>query len=105
MTLRDREWEERERSYHDIAIAELNSLVRKHNALAPYAVRRPYYTRDTELAKAYENCAEEIVRGVEQGSEDVVCSENKWMSVDDTVFSSIWARVLHWLRSWFTREQ
>ncbi|KAG6378585.1 hypothetical protein JVT61DRAFT_12851 [Boletus reticuloceps] len=30
-SLRDREWEERERSYHDTAIAELNSLVRKYN--------------------------------------------------------------------------
>lgn len=37
-SLRDREWEERERTYYDTAIAELNSLVRKYNAIAPYAV-------------------------------------------------------------------
>ncbi|KAG1719806.1 hypothetical protein EDB19DRAFT_2030144 [Suillus lakei] len=43
-SLRDREWEEQERSYHVTAVAELNSLVGKYNALAPYSVRRPYYS-------------------------------------------------------------
>lgn len=64
-TVRDREWEDRERSYHDAAIAELNSLVRKYNATASYAVRRPYYTREVELGKAYEDCGEEILRAIE----------------------------------------
>ncbi|KAL4081508.1 hypothetical protein V8B97DRAFT_1863572 [Scleroderma yunnanense] len=66
MAMRDREWEDRERSYHDTAIAELNSLVRKYNAMAPYAVRRPYYTREVELDKTYEECGEEILRAVEE---------------------------------------
>src|ERR1700761_5152419 len=43
--LRDGEWETRERAYHDSALAEVNSLVRKYNGLAPYAVRRAYYVR------------------------------------------------------------
>ncbi|EGO02284.1 hypothetical protein SERLA73DRAFT_178144 [Serpula lacrymans var. lacrymans S7.3] len=63
-SLRDDEWEERERSYHDTAITELNSLVRKYNGLAPYAVRRPYYERSAELAKVYEECGEDILRGI-----------------------------------------
>ncbi|KAI9434410.1 hypothetical protein F5148DRAFT_83597 [Russula earlei] len=33
--LRDREWEARERAYHESALRELNLLVRKYNALAP----------------------------------------------------------------------
>lgn len=64
--MRDGEWEDRERAYHDSAIAELNSLVRKYNAMAPYAVRRPYYTRDLELDKAYEVCGEDILRAIEE---------------------------------------
>jgi DnaJ family protein C protein 28 len=60
--LRDGEWEARERAYHESALAELNALVRKYNALAPYAVRRAYYVRDVELDRAYEEGAEDIMR-------------------------------------------
>ncbi|TCD61363.1 hypothetical protein EIP91_008553 [Steccherinum ochraceum] len=62
--LQDAEWEARERAYHDSAIDELNSLVRKYNGLAPYAVRRPYYLRSAELEKAYRDSAEDILRGI-----------------------------------------
>ncbi|KAG1755395.1 hypothetical protein EDB19DRAFT_1867592 [Suillus lakei] len=65
-SLRDREWEERERAYHDTAVAELNSLVRKYNALAPYSVRRPYYSREAELAKAYQDCGDDILLGISE---------------------------------------
>ncbi|TFY67900.1 hypothetical protein EVG20_g3764 [Dentipellis fragilis] len=62
--LRDAEWEERERAYHDTAVEELNSLVRKYNAMAPYAVRRPYYMRSVELDKAYQDAGYEILQGL-----------------------------------------
>lgn len=68
-SLRDREWEERECSYHDTAVAELNSLVRKYNALAPYSVRRPYYSREAELAKAYQDCGDDILREISERRE------------------------------------
>ena len=60
--LRDREWEAREWAFHESALAELNALVRKYNALAPYAVRRAYYVRDDELDRAYEESAEDIIQ-------------------------------------------
>lgn len=60
--LRDREWEAREKAYHESALAEVNSLVRKYNALAPYVVRRAYYVLDVELDRAYEEGAEDIIR-------------------------------------------
>ena len=47
--LRDSDWETRERAYHDTAIEEINSLVRKYNGMAPYSVRKPYYMRVAEL--------------------------------------------------------
>jgi len=63
--LRDAEWEERERAYHDSAVGEVNELVRKYNALAPYAVRKPYYSRTTELERVYEESGEDILKGIE----------------------------------------
>jgi DnaJ family protein C protein 28 len=64
--LRDPDWVRREQSYHDVAIAELNDLVRKHNVLAPYAVRRRYYERAVEIEKMYEISAGDILKGIEK---------------------------------------
>lgn len=64
--LRDDAWTAREKAYHDEAVNELNALVRKYNGLAPYAVRRPYYMREAELAKAYERAGEEIINGLKE---------------------------------------
>jgi len=60
MDLRDPEWEERERSYHEAALDEVNSLVRKHNAMAPYIARRALYTLNSELERTYKESAQEI---------------------------------------------
>ncbi|KAI6130270.1 hypothetical protein EDD16DRAFT_1700785 [Pisolithus croceorrhizus] len=110
-TMRDREWENRECSYHNTAIAELNSLVRKYNAMAPYAVRRPYYVREVELERAYADCREEILRAMREKKEKtsgypVSISKAKPVpSVDGPVDpgSSFWlpALILQWVeRLW-----
>ncbi|KZT60852.1 hypothetical protein CALCODRAFT_492128 [Calocera cornea HHB12733] len=59
---RDSEWEQRESGYHTTAIDELNGLVRKYNALAPYAVRRTYLTKEAELARVFERSGEMIAK-------------------------------------------
>ena len=59
-TLRDPVWEEQERSYHEAALSEVNSLVRKYNAVAPYIARRALYTRNVELERLYKESAKEI---------------------------------------------
>ncbi|KAG5219677.1 DUF1992 domain-containing protein [Salix suchowensis] len=64
--LRDDNWEKRELNYHTAAIAEINALVRKYNTVAPYAVRRPFYTREAELDRAYEESGEDILQGLEE---------------------------------------
>ncbi|KAI0638567.1 hypothetical protein C8Q77DRAFT_1048551 [Trametes polyzona] len=71
VAMRDPEWEERERGYHDTALNEINSLVRKYNGLAPYAVRRPYYMRSVELEKVYKEAGEDILRGLEERANGV----------------------------------
>ena len=84
-SLRDAEWETRERAYHDSALAEVNSLVRKYNALAPYAVRRVYYVREVELTKIYHESGEEILREIEgrlRGSGARGKSDD-WLGEDD----------------------
>ncbi|TFK92871.1 hypothetical protein K466DRAFT_581551 [Polyporus arcularius HHB13444] len=65
-SMRDPDWENKERAYHEKAVEELNSLVRKYNGLAPYAVRRAYYMRAAELDKMYKEAGEEILRGLEE---------------------------------------
>lgn len=62
--LRDAEWENRERSYHEAVVEEVNGLVRNYNGLAPYAVRRSYYLRDVEVGKLYDECAEDIFKAI-----------------------------------------
>ncbi len=64
--LRDDNWEKREFNYHTAAIAEINALVRKYNTVAPYAVRRPLYTREVELERAYKDSGEDILQGLEE---------------------------------------
>jgi len=84
--LRDPEWVERERSYHEVAIAELNSLVRKYNGLAPYVVRRPYYySREVEIERMYEACAEDVMRELQERFRDsVLISQTTGLPVDST---------------------
>ncbi len=68
--LQDEEWFCRERSHHQAALEEVNSLVRKYNTLAPYAVRRPYYMLEMEVGRLFEECTEEIFSELKK-TEDV----------------------------------
>ncbi|KIP06161.1 hypothetical protein PHLGIDRAFT_30604 [Phlebiopsis gigantea 11061_1 CR5-6] len=64
IAFRDVEWEARERGYHNTAIEEVNSLVRKYNGMSPYAVRRGHYALNVELERAYRESAEDILEGI-----------------------------------------
>lgn len=59
--VRDNAWMQRQQAYHDAAMKDVNDTVRKYNAIAPYAVRRPYYDRQKEVERLYEACAEDIL--------------------------------------------
>ncbi|KAJ7280347.1 hypothetical protein C8J57DRAFT_1302347 [Mycena rebaudengoi] len=59
---RDPAWARHERSYHEAALAEVNELVRRYNAVAPYPVRRTAYQLEQELARVYELGGAEILR-------------------------------------------
>ncbi len=111
--LRDSEWETRERAYHDTAIDEINSLVRKYNGMAPYSVRRPYYMRVAELEKAYRDSGEDILHGLAKRME---ASQTRGLagvtdSDDDIVTPQsglgqnwgppgIWGTIRQWISGW-----
>ncbi|KAJ3721158.1 hypothetical protein EV361DRAFT_848463 [Lentinula raphanica] len=73
---RDPEWEENERGYHDVAIDEINALVRKYNGVAPYAVRRAYYMRSVEIERLYDECAEDVLKGLKERVEGSTSTGN-----------------------------
>ncbi|KAI0371625.1 hypothetical protein BV20DRAFT_941826 [Pilatotrama ljubarskyi] len=83
IAMRDPEWEARERSYHDTALEELNSLVRKYNGLAPYAVRRPYYMRNAELERVYREAAEDILAGLQERAKGIRPRRPAYAMTDD----------------------
>ncbi|KAJ7186754.1 hypothetical protein C8R46DRAFT_1057942 [Mycena filopes] len=61
---RDPAWATREASYHAAALLEVNERVRKYNAMAPYAVRRTFYTLEAELAGVYARAEEDVAQAV-----------------------------------------
>ena len=61
---RDSEWIVKEKSYHDTSISKLNALVWNYNGVAPYAVRRAYYTREVEIENLYKDCAPAILQAI-----------------------------------------
>jgi hypothetical protein len=67
---RDPDWVNKEKSYHETAIAELNSLVRKYNTMAPYAVRRPYYIREIEIGRVYDEAVPDIMRMIAKRAQE-----------------------------------
>ncbi|KAI8982745.1 hypothetical protein BD414DRAFT_523325 [Trametes punicea] len=83
IALRDPEWEERERGYHDTALEELNSLVRKYNGMAPYAVRRSYYVRSVELERVYREAGEDILKGLEERAKGTNTRRPGYVAADE----------------------
>lgn len=55
--LRDPDYISTERSYHELAIKELNSLTRSYNLQAPQVAQKPYLSLDRELASCYADVA------------------------------------------------
>lgn len=67
---RDKEWEERERGYHDASVKNLNSLIRKYNVVAPPTVRASVTSVETELASCYRECAALIKQELEKRAKE-----------------------------------
>ncbi len=57
---RDPAWEETERSYLTLAIANINNLTRSYNLMAPNLAKKPYFNLDRELRSCYADVAAQL---------------------------------------------
>ncbi|TKA66181.1 hypothetical protein B0A49_08347 [Cryomyces minteri] len=57
---RDPAWEQMERSYHKVAIDNLNNLTRSYNLMAPNLAKKPYFSLDRELRACYADVAPQL---------------------------------------------
>jgi DnaJ homolog subfamily C member 28 len=105
--LRDAEWEAREKAYHDKALDAVNNVVRRYNAMAPYAVRKSYFVRGVELEKLYEDCREDIIAGIQnrlveppgQPQDEPPFAEKE----TDPLIVGNTNTLRNWVRSWYAR--
>ena len=107
--LRDVEWEEKERAYHEHAIGEVNSFIRKYNGIAPYTVRRGLLTREDELKRCYEESGPRILEGLRAMSTGAPARSVKNKTQQDYNLNesnepSLWQQLIQALRS-FLRLQ
>jgi DnaJ homolog subfamily C member 28 len=107
--LRDVEWEERERGYHEHAIGEVNSFIRKYNGIAPYTVRRGLLTREDELKRCYEGSGERILeelRAMNTGASarSIRNKTQQDYNLNESKEPSLWQQLIQALRS-FLRLQ
>ncbi|KAG8865396.1 hypothetical protein FRB96_000286 [Tulasnella sp. 330] len=80
-SMRDPEWEQRESSYFNAALEEVNSQIRRMNGLAPFAARRGYLLLKYELERSYEASAPEIIRAIEERLRDDGAYSGGWNNV------------------------
>ncbi|GAB1312693.1 DnaJ homologue subfamily C member 28 conserved domain-containing protein [Madurella fahalii] len=57
---RDPTWEASELAYHTLAIANLNTLTRSYNLMAPDLAKKPYFSLDRELRNCFADVAPEV---------------------------------------------
>ncbi|KAH6908114.1 hypothetical protein BKA70DRAFT_1104057 [Coprinopsis sp. MPI-PUGE-AT-0042] len=63
---RDPGWFEKEKSYLEAAVKDVNDTVRRYNGVAPYIVRRGTLTLEFEVKRAYEESTEEILKVIQK---------------------------------------
>ena len=59
---RDSNWLKTERSYHTLAVENLNNLTRSYNLLAPELAKKPYFVLERELNACYLDVAPQLAQ-------------------------------------------
>ncbi|EAU82674.2 hypothetical protein CC1G_08831 [Coprinopsis cinerea okayama7 len=52
--------------YLQAAVKDVNDVVRRYNGVAPYIVRRGVMILENEVGRVYDDCAEDILRGIKE---------------------------------------
>jgi DnaJ homolog subfamily C member 28 len=103
--MRDSEWENKERAYHEHAVAELNSQVRRYNGLAPYSVRRGLHTVEGELARCYAKSGRLIFDALKTDPKSAVHGNSKTSTSElggqSNEMSTLWYQLVLAMRSLF----
>lgn len=60
------EWEAAETSYLQLAIANLNSLTRSYNLMAPDLAKKPYFSLERELNSCYADVAPQLAGAIKE---------------------------------------
>lgn len=63
---RDPQWEETERSYHELAVSNLNTLTRSYNLMAPQLAQKPYFSLARELKATYADVAPQVAGAIKE---------------------------------------
>ncbi|KAK0736486.1 hypothetical protein B0T21DRAFT_383999 [Apiosordaria backusii] len=61
---RDPAWEAAERSYMELAIANLNTIARSYNLMAPELAKKPYFSLERELNSCFADVAPEVAEEI-----------------------------------------
>lgn len=61
-TFRDPVWLKTERSYHKLAVENLNALARSYNLIAPDLAKKPYFSLERELNACYADVAPQLAQ-------------------------------------------
>lgn len=105
--MRDKEWEEKERAYHEAAISEINAVVRSYNGVAPFSVRRGLHSREGELERCYATSGNLIIEELEARQNNTNYNpksgeiEAEQMIPHSTVEQSLWTQFMNSIRSLF----
>ena len=88
--LRDPEYLATERSYRELAVKELNSLIRSYNLQAPQVAQKPYLNLDRELPLCYADVAPSLAdeikrRATERAQKPAVTIQPRSPGVLDTL--------------------
>jgi hypothetical protein len=63
---RDPEWEAIERPYMELAIANLNSMTRSYNLMAPELAKKPYFSLERELSSCFADVAPHLAAVIKE---------------------------------------
>ncbi|KAH8677669.1 hypothetical protein BX600DRAFT_506686 [Xylariales sp. PMI_506] len=63
---RDPDWLRMERSYMDLAIANLNTITRSYNLMAPELAKKPYFSLERELNNCYADVAPQLADAIKE---------------------------------------
>jgi DnaJ homolog subfamily C member 28 len=103
--MRDSEWEHKERAYHEHAVAEINSQVRRYNGLAPYSVRRGLHTVEGELARCYAKSGRLILDALKTDPKSAVHGNSKTYTSElggrSNEMPTLWYQLVQAMRSLF----